>query len=591
MQDIRANGWQPLATLVAVALLTSPVAAAPAGADWPTPSGDLEGTRYSTLTQIDATNVGKLVEDFAVPTNRRGSHQGQPLVVDGVMYVVTPFPHRLIAIDPTAAGKVLWTFSPSFDEYAHGVACCDVVNRGAAFGAGMVVFNTLDDTTVAVNAKTGKRVWQTRHGQPQTGETLTGAPLVVDDRVIVGSAGAELGTRGWVAGLDLATGKQIWRAYATGPDADVKIGADFKPFYAKDKGVDLGKTTWPGTLWKQGGSTSWAWLTYAADTGLLYYGTANPGVWNADMRVGDPANPDPRRSDNKWSSAIFARDPKTGAAKWVYQLTPHDSWDYDAVNENIAVSLSVGGKVRKVIVHFDKNGFAYTIDRATGEVLVAKAYGAVNWAKSVDLETGLPDVDPAKTPHQGEKTEGICPSVFGVKDWEPAAFSRKTRLFYVPTINFCMNFEPLKALYVAGAPFMGADVGMVPGPNGASGVFHLGELVAWDAAKGRRKWGVTEALPIYAGVLATEGGLIFYGTLDRHFKALDAATGKTLFDTRLECPVVGNPVTFLAKDGKQRVAVYSGVGWLAGGLAGGTCATKPAGATAPGGLVHVFKLP
>lgn len=588
------NSLRSKAGLAASALLVSGLCAtaavAAAGADWPTPSGDLEGTRYSTLRQIDKTNVGRLVEEFAVPTNRRGSHQGQPLVVDGVMYVVTPFPHILMAIDPTAADKVLWTFSPSANEYAHGVACCDVVNRGAAYGDGKVVFNTLDDTTVAVDAKTGRQVWRTRHGQPETGETLTGAPLVVGDRVIVGSAGAELGTRGWVAGLDLATGKQVWRAYGTGPDADVLIGADFKPFYAKDRGTDLGARTWPGTLWKQGGATSWAWFTYAADTGLLYYGTANPGVWNADMRVNTRSSA-PRFSDNKWSSAIFARDPRTGAAKWVYQVTPHDAWDYDSVNENIAVKLTIGGAPRKVIVHFDKNGFAYTIDRATGEVLVAKPFGETNWATGVDTTTGLPAVDPAKTPRQGERTDGICPSVFGAKDWEPAAFSPKTRLFYVPAINFCMNFEPLKALYVAGAPFMGADLGLVPGPNGASGKFHLGELVAWDAATGTRKWGVTEQFPIYAGVLATSGGLIFYGTLDKHFKAVSATTGKLLFDTRVECPIVGNPVTFLAKDGKQRVAVYSGVGWLAGNLAGSACATKPAGAKAAGGLVHVFKLP
>lgn len=593
MVDTRTNmrAVAVAAAVVAGTVFAGPDAKAAAGVNWPTASGDLEGTRFSTLKQIDTTNVGTLVEDFAIPTNTRGSHQGQPLVIGGVMYVVTPFPHKLIAIDPAAKGKVLWTFAPSFNEYAHGVACCDVVNRGAAFGDGKIVFNTLDDTTVAVDAKTGKQVWRTKHGQPETGETLTGAPIVVGDRVLVGNAGAELGLRGWVAGLDLATGRQVWRAYATGPDADVRLGAGFAPFYAKDRGTDLGRTTWPGTLWKQGGSTSWAWFTYSADTGLVYYGTANPGVWNPDMRIGNPKNPDPRRSDNKWSSAIFARDPKTGDAKWVYQLTPHDAWDYDAVNENIAVTLPIGGKPRKVIVHFDKNGFAYTIDRATGEVLVAEPFGAVNWAKGVDLATGLPDVDPAMVPHQGKLSTNICPSAFGVKDWEPAAYSPRTKLFYVPTLNFCENFEPLKALYVAGAPFMGADLAVLPGPNGAAGTFHLGELVAWDAATGKRKWGVTEPLPIYAGVLATQGGLIFYGTLDRHFKALDAATGKTLFDTRLECPVVGNPISFAGTDGKQRIAIYSGVGWLAGGFAGGTCATKPAGATAPGGMLHVFRLP
>ncbi|WP_237153548.1 PQQ-dependent dehydrogenase, methanol/ethanol family [Oryzibacter oryziterrae] len=580
-----------LALASALSALAPSANAAPAGNDWVTPAGDLEGTRFSTLKQIDTTNVDKLVEDFAVPTNTKGSHQGQPLVIGGIMYIVTPYPNRLIAVDTAQKGKVLWTFTPSQDEYAHGVACCDVVNRGAAYAAGKIVYNTLDDTTVAVDAKTGKQVWRHRHGRPETGETLTGAPLIVGNRVIVGNAGAELGIRGWVAGLDLATGKQVWRGYATGPDSDVLIGSDFKPFYSKDDGANLGTTTWPGTTWKQGGATSWAWLSYSPDSDLLYYGTANPGVWNPDMRVGSPSNPDPRRSDNKWSSAVFARDPQTGQAKWVYQLTPHDSWDYDSVNENTAVTLNIKGQDRKVIVHFDKNGFAYTMDQVTGEVLVAEPFGEVNWASGVDLTTGKPSVNADKIPHQGRVTSNICPSALGVKDWEPSAYSPSTKLFYIPAINACENLEPLKALYVVSAPVMSADLGVLPGPNGESGKFHMGELVAWDAATGTRKWGVTEQLPVYAGVLATDGGLVFYGTLDKHFKALDATTGKLLFDTKLECPVVGNPMTFMGKDGKQRVAIYSGVGWFAGGFAGGKCLAKPAGATSNGGLVHVFKLP
>lgn len=587
------HGRRHRAALVAVlaGALLAPAAALAAGADWRQAAGDVKGTRYSTLRDINRGNVARLVEDFAIPTNVKGSHQGQPLVVGGIMYVVTPFPNHLIAIDAAKGGRIVWTFKPSVDEYARGVACCDVVNRGAAYGAGKIVYNTLDGTTLAVDARSGKQVWRTRLARPQTGETMTGAPLVVGSRVIVGSAGAELGRRGWVAGLDLATGKQVWRAYGTGPDSDVRIGAGFKPFYAKDRGRNLGETTWPGTLWKQGGATSWAWFTYDPDTRLVYYGTANPGVWNADMRKGDPKNPDPRRSDNKWASAIFARDPVTGMARWVYQVTPHDAWDYDAVNENIVVNLPIRGATRKVVVHFDKNGFAYTIDRTTGEVLVAEKFGAVNWARGIDLKTGLPQVVAAKVPKEGEETQNICPSVFGAKDFEPAAYSPKSKLFYVPAINFCMNFEPLKALYVAGAPFMGADLGMIPGPNGVVGKFHLGELVAWDAATGKRRWTISEQMPLYAGALATAGNLVFYGTLDKHFKAVDADTGKLLFDKRLECPVLGNPITFRGSDGKQRVAVYTGAGWLAGGLAGGSgCATMPKGATRPGGMLHVFAL-
>jgi len=563
-----------------------------AAANWTTPAGTVQGTRFSSLTDIHAGNVGQLVEEFAYATGNKATHQGQPLVVGNRMYVVTPFPNKLVALDLAHPGLVLWTYSPSVNEFARGVACCDVVNRGAVYADGKVIYNVLDDTTVAVDAVTGKQVWRTKLGDPTTGETLTGAPLVAKDKVIIGNAGGELGVRGWVQALDLKTGKPLWKAYNTGPDADVKIGAGFKPFYAKDRGTDLGATTWPGTMWKQGGSTSWAWFSYDPGLNLVYYGTGNPGVWNPDMRPGD----------NKWGASIFARNPDTGEAVWAYQLTPHDGWDYDAVNESIVADLTIDGKPRKVVVHFNKNGFAYTIDRATGEVINANKFGEVNWADRVDLVTGAPVVNPGMSPHEGVTTANICPSVLGVKDWEPAAYSPNTGLFYVPAINFCNSLEPLKAMYIAGTPFMGVDLAFAPGPS-ADG--RMGELVAWDAAKGQRAWSVSEKLPLYAGALATAGNLVFYGTLDKHFKAVDATTGKVLFDKPLECGIVGNPMTYTAPDGKQRVAVYTGVGWLAGGFAGGPCpaggsgdserskrTTTTAAATAPtSGMLHVFKLP
>jgi PQQ-dependent dehydrogenase (methanol/ethanol family) len=572
------------ATFTAVAgVLGATPALAQAGADWTTPGGGPDGQRYSSLEKITTKNVGALVKEFSVSTGALPSHQGQPLVIGGVMYVVSPFPHKLMAIDVAGAGTVLWTYQPPFDYAAHGVACCDHVNRGAAFGNGLIVFNTLDNNVVAVNAATGALAWSRNMGDPRTGQTMTGAPIIVRDRVIVGSAGAELGARGFTAGLNLATGAVVWKAYGTGPDADVKIGSGFKPFYDDAKGADLGATTWPGELWKQGGATSWGWFTYDPDLDLVYHGAANPGVWNPDMRKGDPANPDPRRSDNKWGSSIFARDPATGAAKWIYQVTPHDGWDYDATSENIVVDMKVDGEKRKTLVHFDKNGFAYTIDRRNGEVLVAKPFGAVTWAKNVDRKTGRPNVEDGMTPTESKIRKDICPSAFGAKDAEPASYSPRTKLFYVPAINLCSDVEAIRAVYIAGAPFMGADIDIKPGPEGGLGP-HLGEIVAWDAAKGVKKWTLAEPLPVYGGTLATAGDLVFYGTLDKRFKALNAKTGEKLFETTLDCGIVGNPVTFLGADGKQRVAVYSGVGWLAGGLSGqGACATP--------GAVHVFKLP
>ncbi len=554
-----------------------------AGNEWTSPSGTLQGTRYSSLAQITPANAGQLVEEFSFATGTRASHQGQPLVVGNVMYIVTPYPNKLIALDLRYPGSVLWTFNPNPREYARGVACCDVVNRGAVYANGKVIYNVLDGTTVAVDAARGTLVWRTRVGEVTKGETLTGAPIVVKDKVIIGNAGGELGIRGWVQALNVNTGVPVWKAYNTGPDADVRIGSKFHAFYAKDRGTDLGVSSWPGTLWRQGGSTAWGWFTYDPDLNLLYYGTGQPGVWNPDMRPGD----------NKWGSAIIARNPDTGDAIWAYQFTPHDGWDYDSINENIVTELDIGGTLRKVVVHFDKNGFAYTLDRGTGEVLVAEKFGHVTWAEKVDRTTGAPVVVESMKPHQGVITQGICPSPLGVKDWEPAAFSPKTKLFYIPAINFCDNLEPLQALYISSTPFMGAALTFLPGPGG-----YLGELVAWNAATGTRAWSIHEPLPLYGGVLATAGNVVFYGTLDKWFKAVDATTGKVLFQKQLECGIVGNPMAYVAPDGKQRVAVYTGVGWLAGGFAGGKCpagggddesSTTTSGPTS--GMLHVFKLP
>ncbi len=537
------------------------VAHAQAGAEWTTAGGVPPGTQYSTLTDINTKNVGKLTEEFAYPTGTKGSHQGSPLVVGKVMYVVTPFPDRLIALDLAHPGKALWTFSPNPGGYARGLTCCDIVNRGAAYANGLVVYTLLDGNVVAVDATTGKQVWRTKVADPWNGETLNTAPIIVSGKVIFGSSGSEMGVRGSVRALDLKTGKLLWQAYATGPDADVLIDAGFHPFYAKDQGKDLGTKTWPGTMWKQGGATSWAWITYDPETNLIFYGTSQPGTFNPDMRPGD----------NKWAATIFARNPDTGKAVWAYQLVPHDNWDYDAVNEDTVVDLLIGGVARKVIVHFNKNGFTYILDRVTGKLISANPFSFANWATGVDLVTGRPKIVQSMLTHQGVVTSNICPSAFGAKDWEYSAYSPNTKLFYFGAHNLCMNYEPLEVLYIAGTPFTGVSIGMAPGAGG-----NMGEFVAFDPVKGQRAWSVKEPLPVFGGTLATAGNVVFYGTLDKQFKALDAKTGKLLFSTTLECGITSAPMTFTGPDGKQRVAITTGLGYLNGGFAGGPC---PAGST------------
>lgn len=579
---------------VAAVLHAHPAWAQPTGAgnEWTTPAGTVEGTRYSALDQINIANARLLTQEFSYTTGVRAGHQGAPLVVGSTMYVVTPFPNRLIALDLAAPGTVKWTFNPNGNKYAMGVACCDISNRGPVYANGKIIYNVLDNTVVAVDAVTGRQAWRRSLGNPRTGQTMVMGPLVVRDKVFVGNSGAELGIRGWVAALNINTGVEVWRAWSTGPDTDVRIGATFHPFYAKDRGRDLGVSTWPADAWKLGGATVWAWLTYDPQLNLLYHGTANPGVWNAAMRPGD----------NKWSSTIFARNPDSGEAAWAYQMTPADAWDFDSVNENIVVDLPMGGVTRKVIVHFNKNGFAYTMDRATGEVLVAETFVPVNWASGVDLATGLAAVNLAKRPTEGNLVTDLCPAPPGGKDMEPAAFSPVTKLFYVPAMNVCADFEALKAIFIASTPFVGASVLMKAGP-GTNG--NRGELVAWDAAAGTKKWGIQERFPVMSGALATAGNLVFYGTMEGVFKAVNAATGAVLFQTQLPSGIVGNPMTFLGPDGKQRVAVYSGVGGLMGGVV--TMRYTPddpyAGFgtnnvmsdlpryTRSGGAVHVFKLP
>lgn len=545
-----------------------------AGKDWTIAGGTPQGTRYSALADITSANAAQLKEEFSFKTDHGGKFMGEPLVVGTTLYVVTPYPNKLIAYDLTK-GQAKWTYAPDVDEYARGANCCAGINRGAAYADGKIVFSLLDNTVVAVDAITGKQVWRNHLADPRTGVTMTVAPVIAKGKVITASSSGEMGIRGWIQALDLKTGKSLWRAYNTGPDADTKVGPNFHAFYPKDQGKDVAATSWPGTAWKQGGSAAWGYLTYDPELDLLFYGTSQPGVWNADMRPGD----------NKWGASVVARRPDTGEAIWAYQFVPNDNWDFDSESENIAVNQSVttanGVTHDKLLVHFDKNGFAYTFDRATGEILLAPQFVPdVNWATHIDLATGLPAINPDKRVHQGALTENICPSVLGGKGWEPASFSPKTGLFYAPTFNLCGSLEALKAEFISGAPYMGTDYHIGP----ASDPSYSSELIAWDATSGKKVWGVKEPKQIYAGTLTTAGGVVFYSTKDPSIKAVDAKTGAPLFSAKLECNTVGNPISFAGPDGKQRVAVFSD---------SDGCGTpgEDNQVINGGGRVHVYKLP
>lgn len=561
------------------------------GSEWPSPGMNPALTRYSALDQINAGNVAKLQVVSTFSTGLNKGHEAAPIVVGSTLYFVTPYPNVLYALDITKPGMPLkWKFEPRPEAASQGVACCDVVNRGAAYADGRIFFNTLDGQTLAVDAESGKELWRTKLGDITVGETITMAPLVAKDKVIVGNSGGEMGVRGWAIALDAATGKMVWKAYSTGPDNEVLIGPDYKPFYDKEKGKDLGVATWPADMWQQGGGTVWGWVSYDPELNLIYYGTSNPGPWNSTMRPGD----------NKWTAGIFARDADTGQARWFYQLSPHDVSDYDGVNENILLDIDWKGQTRKVLVHPDRNGHVYVIDRTNGEVLSAEQFHAVNSSHGVDLKTGQLLYNEEKRPQTNKKVTDICPAPPGAKDWQPAAFSHRTGLLYLPHNNLCMDLVETEVGYIAGTPYVGADVWMKPGPGG-----HRGEFSAWDIAAGKEVWTIKENFPVWSGVVATAGDVVFYGTMEGWFKAVDAGSGRELWKFKTGSGIIGQPTTWSGPDGKQYVAILSGVGGWAGAIVSGeldgrdgTAALGFANAmrdlpehTTAGGMLYVFALP
>jgi PQQ-dependent dehydrogenase (methanol/ethanol family) len=562
----------------------------PDDGQWIMAAKNFASTRYSTLAEINVANVKQLKLAWSFSTGLTRGHEAAPLVVNKTMYVVTPWPNLLYALDLTKPGAPLkWTYSPHPSASSQGVACCDVVNRGAAYYKGRIYYNTLDMHTVAVDANTGKEVWKTSLGDINHGESLTMAPVVVNGKVIAGNSGGEFGVRGWLAALDAETGKILWRAYATGPDRDVLIGPNFKPFYDSDKARDLGVTSWQGEQWKTGGGAAWSWISYDPGLDLIYYGTANPGPWNADQRPGD----------NKWTSTLFARRPDNGEAIWAYQMNPHDDHDYDGVNENILLDLNIHGQMRKVLAHPDRNARMYIIDRATGEVLSAEPFANQNTSESVDLKTGRIKYVAAKS--TGFKTvREICPAAPGGKDWQPSSFSPRTGFIYIPHNNLCMEMQGVQANYIAGTPFVGANVRMYAGPGG-----NRGALSAWDPVAAKTVWTVKEMFPAWSGTVVTAGDVVFYGTMDGWFKALDARNGALLWQFKVGSGIVSQPVTYKGPDGKQYVAVLAGVGgWSGAVVSGGLNSKDGTGAlgfvnamadlpnyTTTGGMLYAFSLP
>ena len=572
--------------------------------NWCMQQHDYNAHRYSQLDQINTKNVGSLKVAWTFSTGVLRGHEGSPLVVGSMMYLHTPFPNIVYALNLDDENKIVWKYEPKQDPSVIPVMCCDTVNRGLQYADGKLFLHQADTTLVALDAKTGKEVWKAVNGDPKRGETGTGAALVVGDVVMIGVSGAEFGVRCFFTGYDINSGKMLWRGYSMGPDSDILFNPEKTMSLGKPVGADSSLKTWTGDQWKLGGGSIWGWYAWDPKLNLVYYGTGNPSTWNPAQRAG----PDGKQIDQKWSMSIIARNPQTGEAAWAYQMTPFDEWDFDGVNEMILVDdMDVKGNKHNVLVHFDRNGLGYTVDRKSGLPLVAEKYDpAVNWTTGVDLDPksakyGRPAVVASKSTFlngQDVNTTDVCPAALGTKDQQPAAYSPLTKLFYVPTNHVCMDYEPFKVEYTAGQPYVGATLSMYP-PKGES---HMGNFIAWDASTGKIVWSNKEQFSVWSGVLTTAGGIACVGTLEGYFKCVDQKDGKELYKNRTPSGIIGNAFTYGHK-GKQYIGIFSGVGGWAGiGLAAGlTNPTDGLGAvggyaglnsyTALGGSLTVWTLP
>jgi lanthanide-dependent methanol dehydrogenase len=578
-------------TLAAQRAAPAPAPATVPPGDWQVAGRDYALTRFSPLEQIGVANVGQLKPVWSFSTGALRAHEGNPLVVGSTLFVHTPYPNAVFALDLSQAGApIKWRYAAPVPRIVPSLptGCCDVGSRGIAYHpSGKVYVPLLNGELAALDAATGREIWRVRNADGRAGGTLASAPLVVHDLVIVGVAGAEYGVRGHLTAYDALTGRLVWRGWSTGPDAEVLLDGPANPNYPSHQGRELGVTTWASEGWRQGGGTTSGWLSYDPVLELVYYGTDQPA----------PGNPALRPGENKWAATIFARDAASGKVRWAYQVTPHDEWGFGGSNENILADLTVRGTPVKALVHFDRNGFAYTIDRATGKVLLAEKYGPANWAKVVDLISGAPQLDPryaappsgARSPASGARltgpvTSGICPASMGTKFLQPAAFSPVSNRFYVPLNNLCMDLRTGPASYIAGQPYGGSSARFTAGPGGTRGRF-----VAWDAAAGSIAWEIKEPLAVTGGALATAGGLVFYGTMEGWLKAVDQQTGRELWRFKTPSGIVGSPIAFAGPDGKEYIAVLSGMGgWW--GLGGSGAFPEFPMITNTGGVLMVFGL-
>jgi PQQ-dependent dehydrogenase (methanol/ethanol family) len=540
------------------------VAPAPAqNVGWEHYGNDPGNTHWSELNKINTSNVGKLKVSWVLQLGTTRSQESTPLVIGDTLYVTSSFgPKHVFAVD-ARTGQLRWRHDPEIAADVDPYGCCDVTNRGVAYAKGKIFVGLLDGRLRALDAATGKEQWTTTVVDYKQGSVITSPPVVAKNNVVIGYGGGEYGVRGSLQAYDMDTGKEVWRTWLVpGPG-------------------EPGNDTWKGDSWKTGGGAAWAIGSYDPQQNLIFYGTSNPGPWNAAVR--GPDKSDYGNFTNLYTAASVALDGDTGKIVWYYQSTPHDAWDYDGVNELLVADLNINGQKTPVVIKGDRNGFMYVIDRRNGKLISAKAFQYINWAKGVDMATGRPIEDPEMRPRQGYRAKNVCPAAIGAKNWMPSAFNPHTGILFLPTFNLCMDMEFVPQEYKRGAFYLAADFEIgKPGPGG-----FMGEAIAWDPVKQEAVWRNKEALPYVGGMLATAGGLVFHGNTEGWFKALDQRSGEVLWKFNTGSGIHAGPVTYLV-DGVQYVGVVSGRTHSIPPFFGET-GRKMMAATAEGGALFVFE--
>jgi PQQ-dependent dehydrogenase (methanol/ethanol family) len=496
--------------------------------EWPLYGRDYANTRYSPLDQINTTNVGRLKVAWIQSLGTLRGQESVPIKIGDTLYVTTSWPNNVYAVD-ARTGRLKWKYVSDTPADAQQYACCDVVNRGAAYGNGKIFFGRLDGVLIALDAQTGKELWRATVVDYKAGYTITSPPIVIKDKVITGYAGAEFGARGAVVAYDMNTGQELWRTFTVGP------GPEYD-------------NSWQTDAWKTGGGTAWYVASYDPEANLVYYGTGNPAPWNTAVRLGD----------NKWSASIIALNPDDGRIVWGFQTTPQDAWDWDAENELVLVDLVIKGRKVPALMQANKNGFFYVLDRKTGKFVQGdKYYPHLNWAKGLDAN-GRPIEIPEMRPSLTQYVDYVCPVFWGGKNWPPMAYNPKTGLVYMPGNNMCMSIQHREVSYTKGALYIGSKHEHKPGP-GAGPAKNLGQFRAFDPVNLKIVWTIDERYPGWGGALTTAGGLVFYGNEEGEFKAVDARTGKILWRFYAGSGIVAAPISY-AVGGKQYIAVSVGLG-------------------------------